>query len=138
MITLIITYLVFFALFYRKNKDFDESMFESMGMTIISCVVISCIYLAVSYRDFKKVEEKRTKIEVVNNKTYKVNDEETEFDEKKVIFDEKTDSSFIYRKYVNYLSNQDKPWLIIALMPEVDLVKEIHLKKEDWKKFNNE
>jgi hypothetical protein len=138
MITLIITYLVFFALFYRKNKDFDESMFKSMGMTIITYMVISCIYLAVSYRDFRKVEEKRTKIEVVNDKIYKVNDEETEFDKKKIIFDEKTDSSFIYRKYVNYFSNQGKPWLIIALMPEVDLIKEVHLKKEDWKKFNNE
>lgn len=138
MITLIITYLVFFALFYRKHKDFEESMFKSMGMTIIACIVISCIYLAISYKDFRKVEEKRTKIEVVNGETYKVNDEETEFDKEKVILDEKTDSSFIYKKYVNYFFNQDKPWLIIALMPEVNLVKEIHLKKEDWKKFNNE
>lgn len=138
MITLIITYLVFFIWFYRKHEDFDESMFKSMGMTIITYMVVSCIYLAISYKDFRKVEEKRTKIEVVNGETYKVNDKEKEFDGEKVIFDEKTDSSFIYKKYVNYFSNQDKPWLIIALMPEVDLIKEVHLKKEDWKKFNNE
>ena len=136
MIVLIIILAIFLGRYYKKYHEFDEVFPRTLLMTAVVYFVISTLYIIISYSELATLKEKRTKIVIVDKDKYTIGDDEHKFGENsKILLDSKSDSSFVYKKYVDYFSNQNKPWLIFSIVPEVTLEEKFYIRKEDWNKF---
>lgn len=137
MIILTIITALFLIYYYKKYKDFMEALSRAFVLSTVIYVTISTVYLFAFYDKIASQKEEKIKIVKVEKNRYWVGDTKYKFNNGvRVIPNFESDSSYIYKRSIEYYSKQKLWWLIVSFVPKVNLEESIYLKKEDWEKFS--